>query len=96
MHRIVNAIQPGSSARRRPSTGTGWTGANRSGRPLSIGDTLRLTGAGSAMSLHSSAPAPLQALRTRYPGDTAPYLNPARATYPGGVSELDAALHLLH
>ena len=26
----------------------------------------------------------------------APYLNQARATYPGGVSELDAALHLLH
>ena len=48
------------------------------------------------MSLGSSAPALLHALRTRYPGDTAPYLNQARATYPGGVSELDAALHLLH
>ena len=60
-----------------------------------MGDTLRLTGAGSAMSLHSSAPALLHALRTRWPGDTAPYLNQARATYPGGVSELDAALHLL-
>ena len=48
------------------------------------------------MSLRSSAPALLHALRTRYPGDTAPYLNQARATYPGGVSELDAALHLLH
>ena len=61
-----------------------------------MGDTLRLTGAGSAMSLRSSAPALLHALRTRYPGDTAPYLNQARATYPGAVSELDAALHLLH
>ena len=61
-----------------------------------MGDTLRLTAAGSAMSLRSSAPALLHALRTRYPGDTAPYLNQARATYPGGVSELDAALHLLH
>ena len=61
-----------------------------------MGDTPRLTGAGSAMSLRSSAPALLQALRTRYPGDTAPYLNQARATYPGGLSELDAALHLLH
>ena len=60
------------------------------------GDALRLTGAGSAMSLRSSAPALLHALRTRYPGDAAPYLNQARATYPGGVSELDAALHLLH
>ena len=61
-----------------------------------MGDSLRLTGAGSAISLHSSAPALLQALRTRCPGDTTPYLNQARATYPGGVSELDAALHLLH
>ena len=48
------------------------------------------------MSLCSSAPALLHALRTRCPGDTAPYLNQARATFPGGVSELDAALHLLH
>ena len=48
------------------------------------------------MSLRSSAPALLRALRTCYPGDTAPYLNQAQATYPGGVSELDAALHLLH
>ena len=48
------------------------------------------------MSLRSSAPALLHALRTRYPGDAAPYLNQARATYPGGVSQLDAALHLLH
>ena len=48
------------------------------------------------MSLRSSAPVLLHALRTRYPGDTAPYLNEARATYPGVVSELDAALHLLH
>ena len=61
-----------------------------------MGDTVRLTGAGSAMSLHSSAPALLHALRTRCPGDTAPYLNQARAKYPGGVSKLDAALHLLH
>ena len=73
-----------------------WRDSNRSDRPLSMGDTLRLTGAGSAMSLRSSAPPLLHALRTRYPGDTAPYLNQARATYPGGVSELGAALHLLH
>ena len=59
-----------------------------------MGDTLQLTGAGSAMSLRSSARALLHALRTRYPGNAAPYLNQARATYPGGVSELDAALHL--
>ena len=48
------------------------------------------------MCLRSSAPALPHVLRTRYPGDTAPNLNQARATYPGGVSELDAALHLLH
>ena len=98
MHRIVNAIQPGLI---RPEAALyghwmEWHESNRSGRPLSMGDTLRLTGAGSAMSLRSSAPALLHALRTRYPGDGAPYLNQARATYPGGVSELDAALHLLH
>ena len=61
-----------------------------------MGDTMRLTGAGSAMSLHSSDPALLHALGTRCPGGSAPYLNQARATYPGGVSELDAALHVLH
>ena len=98
MHRIVNAIQPGLIG---PEAALyrhwmEWRESNRSGRPLSMGNTLRLTGAGSAMCLRSSAPALLHALRTCYPGDTAPYLNKARATYPGGVSELDAALHLLH
>ena len=98
MHRIVDAIQPGLISPEAALYGhwMEWHESNRSGRPLSMGDTLRLTGAGSAMSLRSSAPALLHALRTRYPGDTAPYLNQARATYPGGVSELDAALHLLH
>ena len=52
-----------------------------------MGDTLRLTGAGSAMALHSSAPALLRALRTRCPGDAAPNLNQARVTYRGQVSE---------
>ena len=98
MHRILDAIQPGLIG---PEAALyrhwmEWRESNRSGRPLSMGDTLRLTGAGSAMSLRSSALALLHALRTRYPGDTAPHLNQARATYPGGVSELDAALHLLH
>ena len=98
MHRIVNAVQPGSISPEAALYGhwMEWRESNRSGQPLSMGDTLRLTGAGSAMSLRSSAPALLQALRTRCPGETAPYLNQARATYPGGVSELDAALHLLH
>ena len=98
MHWIVNAIQPGLIGPEAPLYGhwMEWRESNRSGRPLSMGDTLRLTGAGSAMSLRSSAPALLHALRTRYRGDTAPFLNQARATYPGGVSELDAVLHLLH
>ena len=98
MHRIVNAIQPGLISPEAALYGHSmeWHESHRSGRPLSMGDTLRLTGAGSAMSLRSSAPALLHALRTRYPGDTAPYLNQAGATYPGGVSELDAALYLLH
>ena len=97
-HRIVNAVWAGLISPEAAVYGhwMEWRTCNRSGRPLSIGDTLRLTGAGSAMSLHSSAPAPLHALRTRCPGDASPYLTHARATYPGGVSELDVALHLLH
>ena len=98
MHRIVNSARLGLISPKAALYGhwMEWRTSSRSGRPLSNGDTLRLTGAGSAMSLHSSAPALLHALRTRCPGDTAPYLNQARATYPGGVSELDAALHLSH
>ena len=98
MHRIVNAVQPGlmSPEAALYRQWMEWSTSNRSGQPKSMGDTLRLTGAGSAMSLHSSAPALLHALRTRCPGDTAPYLNQARARYREGVSELNAALHLLH
>ena len=59
-------------------------------------DALRLTGEGLATSLHSSFPALLHALRTRVSMDAVPYLNQARARYRGGVSELNAALHLLH
>ena len=72
MHRIVNAV---SSEAALYGHWMEWRESNQSGRPLSMGDTLRLTGAGSAMSLRSSAPALLHALRTRYPGDAAPYLN---------------------
>ena len=62
-----------------------------------MGHTLSLTGEGStAASLHSSAAALLHPPRTRCPMDAAPYPYQAQATYPGGVSELDAALHLLH
>ena len=98
MHWIVNAVQPGLISPEAALYGhwMEWRKSNRSGRPLSMGDNLRLTGAESAMSLHSSASALLHALRTRCPGDTAPYLNQARAGYPGEASKLDAALHLLH
>ena len=96
MHQIVNAIQSGLIGPEAALYGhwMEWRESNRSGRPLSMADTLRLTGAGSVMSLRSSAPALLHATRTRCPGDTAPDLNQVRATYPGEVSELDAALHL--
>ena len=71
MHRIVNAVQPGLISPEAALYGH-WMElreSNWSGRPLSMGDTLRLTGAGSAMSLRSSAPGLLHALRTRCPGD---------------------------
>ena len=98
MHRIVNTIQLELISLEAALYGhwMDWHESNRLGQPLSMGRTLRLSRAGSAMSLRSSAPALLHALRTCYPGDTAPYQNQARATYSGGVSELDAALHLLH
>ena len=59
MHRIVDAVQPGLISPEAALYGhwMEWRESNRSGRPLSTGDTLRLTGAGSAMSLRSSAPA---------------------------------------
>ena len=98
MHQIVNAIRPGPIGPGAALYGSWmeWCMSNRSGRPLSMGDTLRLTCAGSATPLHSSAPALLRTLRTGCPRDAAPYLTQARATYPGGVSKLEAALHLLH
>ena len=73
-----------------------WRTLNESGRPLLMGDALQLTGERSATSLHSSAPSLVNALTTRLSTDAATYLNQAPATYPEGVSELDAALHLLH
>ena len=74
MHQIVNAVQPGLISPEAALYGhwMEWRESDWSGRPLSTGDTLRLTGAGSAMSLRSSAQALLHALRTRCPGDTAP------------------------
>ena len=55
MHRIVNAVEPGLISPEAALYGhwMEWHESNWSGRPLSMGDTLRLTGAGSAMSLRS-------------------------------------------
>ena len=61
-----------------------------------MADALRLMDEGWATSLHSSSPAQLHALSTHLSMDATPYLNQARATYPGEITELDAALHLLH
>ena len=61
-----------------------------------MADALQLTGEGSMTSLQSSAPALLHTLWTHHSMDAAPFLNQGRARYPGGMSELDAALHLLH
>ena len=98
MHRILNALCPGLIGPEAALYGywMEWRTSNRLSRPLSMGDTLRLMGEGPATSLHSSAPALLHALRPHCPMDAAPYLNQAWATYPGGVSELDAALYFLH
>ena len=73
-----------------------WRRCSKSGQPLSIRGALQLTGEGSATSLHSSDPALLHAPGTLLSMDAAPYLNQARATYLDEISELDAALHLLH
>ena len=63
----MNAIQPALIGPQAALSGhwMEWRESNWSGLPLSMADTLRLTGAVSAMSLRSSAPALLQALRTR-------------------------------
>ena len=73
-----------------------WYTSYQVGRPLSMGDTLRLTGERLANALRSTAPALLHALGTRFSAGDTLYLNQAGATYPEGVSELDAALYLLH
>ena len=84
MHRIVYAVQLGLISPEAALYGhwMEWRTSNRSGRPLSMGDTLRLTGEGSAMSLHSSAPALLHTLRTRCPGGTAPVAEPGAGDIP--------------
>ena len=98
MHLVVNAVQPGLIG---PEAALyeywmEWRTPNQSGRPLSMGEALLLTGEGSATSLQSSAPALPHALRTRHSMDTAQYLKQARAECPRGLSELDAELHLGH
>ena len=98
MHRVLNTSQPGLIDPEAALYGycMEWRMFNQAGRPLSIGDSPRQTGEGSATSLHSSAPALLHTLSTRHLMDAAPYLKQARATYWGGMSEVYPALHLLH
>ena len=98
MHWVMNAVRPGL-------VGPGaalyvywmeWrTSKPVRGAPVQ-GYALRLTSEGSATSRHSSAQALPHALSTRLSMYTAPYLSQARATYPGEMSELDRARHLLH
>ena len=98
MQRVVNAVGPGLVDPEAALYGNWieWRTSNQSGRPLAMGDALRLRSEGSAISTHSSALALPHALGTGLSMNAAPYLNQARATYPRGVSELDAALRRLH
>ena len=98
MHRVVYAVRPGLLDPKAALYGywMEWRTSNQRGRPLSIGIALRLTGEGSATSLHSSALVLLHALRTCLSMDAAPGLDQARATCPGGMYEVNAALHLLY
>ena len=79
MHRIVNAVQPGLIGPEASLHGY-WMEWCTFNRP------------GRPLSMGDNL---LHALRARCPRDAAPYLSQARATYPGGVSRLDAALNLL-
>ena len=86
MHWIVNAIQPGFIGLEAALYGhwKEWRESNRLGRPLSMGDTLRLTGARSAMSLRSSAPAPAARPQDALPRGCGPVPEPGAGHIPGG------------
>ena len=96
IHRVVKAVRPKLVGPEAALYGywMEWRTCNQLGWPVSMGDALRLMGQGAATSLHSSAPALLHTLRTHHSMDAAPYLNQAGATYPGGMYQLHAALHL--
>ena len=98
MYQIVNAVHPVLIDPDAALYGllVAWHVSNQAGRPLSMVNALRVTGERSATVLRSSSAALLQALRTRHSAGEALYLNQAQAGYPGGMSERDAALHLLH
>ena len=74
MRGIVNAVRPGLIGPEAALYGyrMKWRTCDWFGQPLSMADTLRLTGGGSATSLHSSALALLHPLGTRCPMDAAP------------------------
>ena len=98
MHRVVRAVRPGLVGPEAALYGywMEWRTSTQWGPPLSMTDGLRLTSEGSGTSLQGRAAALLPALRTRLSMDAAQNLNHVQATYPRGMSELDAALHLLH
>ena len=84
MRRIVIAVRPGLIG---PEAALyrhwmEWRASNQAGWPLSMGDILRLKGAGSATSLHSSAPAMPHASRTRCPGARRPVPEPGASHVP--------------
>ena len=82
MHRVVNAARPGLPDPEAALYGywMQWRTSNQSGRPLSMADTLWLTGDGSATFLHSSDRTLLHSLRMRLLMVSALYLNQAQAT----------------
>ena len=59
MHRIVNAVRPGLIGHEAALYGywMEWRTSTRSGRPLSMGDTLRVTGQGQPLAT-TAAPQP--------------------------------------
>ena len=83
MHRIVNAGRPGLRIPGAALYGhlMEWRTSHRSGRPLSIGDTLQLTGPGSATSLHAG-PRPAARSEDALPRGRGPLPEPGTGHLP--------------
>ena len=97
MLRIVNTVRPGLISPEAALYGhwMEWHESNRSGPPLSMGDTLQLTGAVRHVP-PQQRPSPAARPQDALPRGRGPVPQPGAGHIPGGVSELDAALHLLH